>query len=76
MDVLKNLCDELRYKEHYSTYIPHGVSYHAKALIRFKFGKDMDVLEVEKILREEGLLPAKDYGIPLWYRKKYFKGNG
>ena len=76
MDVLKVLCEELRYKDWYSTYIPHGVSYYAKALIRYRFGIDMDVLAVEDILREEGLLPAREYGIPEWYRKKYFKGNG
>lgn len=27
--------------------------------------------EIEIILREEGMLPASTFGIPLWYRTKY-----
>lgn len=51
--------------------IPHSSVFYIRAVIERDLGTKLHVYEVERILYEEGMLPAKDYGIPAWYRKKY-----
>lgn len=51
--------------------IPHSVVFTTKYLIKEKLGKDLTTDQVEQLLYEEGLLPAKEYGIPKWYADKW-----
>lgn len=52
-------------------HIPHSVVVLACVAVRDKLGIEVEVPEMEKILYEEGLLPATEYGMPYWYVKKY-----
>lgn len=52
-------------------YIPSSTVVYARRAILDKLGIDVPLLKLEVILWDEGLLPAAEYGIPYWFRKKY-----
>jgi hypothetical protein len=52
-------------------HIPHSSVFYVRSAIEARTGVYLQIPEVENLLYEEGLLPAKDYKIPLWYRRKY-----
>lgn len=56
-------------------HIPHSSVFYVRSAIEARTGTYLEIPEVEKLLYEEGLLPAKDYKIPLWYRRKYFEAK-
>lgn len=42
-----------------------------QSLVKEKLGITIDLPSLEKIMYEEGMLPAAEYGIPKWYADKW-----
>lgn len=50
---------------------PHSSVYYVCAAVKQATGVEVHPYDMEKLIYEEGLLPVKEYKIPLWYRRKY-----
>lgn len=73
MGILEKFYDHLAEKPGSQlVHLPHSSVFYVRAAIEENLGVRLDPYDVERLLYEEGLLKAKDYGIPAWYRRKYF----
>lgn len=71
MTVLDEVYAILKRRNTLNIHIPHSVVIHSCVAVRHNLGIEVDPKDMEQILYEEGLLPATEYKIPAWYRKKY-----
>lgn len=51
--------------------LPHSNIHFVRAAIAYNVGVHLTNDQVEQLLYDEGLLPAKRYGIPRWFREKW-----
>lgn len=74
------LFDLKRIYEHFRKYeyldyryfnIPHSSVVYAQSLIKENLGITISLERLQKIMYWEGMLPAKEYGIPQWYIDKH-----
>lgn len=71
MGILEEFYDGLRYNRRVHIKMPHSAVHYARSAIEWNTGYNITLEETTTLMYEEGYFPAKCYGIPLWYRRKY-----
>lgn len=71
MSTLDEVYARARRGSNFFMHIPHSVVTLSCVAVRHNLGIEVSPSQMEGILYEEGLLPATEYKIPAWYRKKY-----